>query len=43
MRVLGKYSLSKEVQGKRIQHPFIVTIVQEEAIQGYDFMEELQV
>ena len=43
MNVLGKCRLTMELHGKKIQHPFIVTNVKEDAILGFDFLEEHQV
>ena len=43
MNVLGKFKLTMELHGRTIQHLFIVTNVKEDAILGFDFLEEHQV
>ena len=43
MNVLGKCKLTMELHGRKIQHQFIVTNVKEDAILGFDFLEEHQV
>jgi len=43
MNVLGKCKMTMELHGWKIQHQFIVTNVKEDAILGFDFLEEHQV